>query len=1294
MFLESGDYDSVSLFEDGTRTYLIKEYKVNVVDGSSVLRNSAGNVIPLSERFNLSPGSNALATSSDSTKSLSQTVKNSKEPADEKQTSGSSEVAGEEGPGRTDTVGGAGAAKGGSRGTPAKDVSGFESAFGESVPDSGVSKPTVEVAGQPAAGGDGGSVSGDRAKPVVSNSTGGNNATVPESDASNSNYRLIDKSPVLLTKSQRKTYNSQAKALIKRGGPFNDDEREVLRQYTGEGGLSSGTEEALTQHYTSYDVIRSMYDAIEDAGFEPKKALEPSVGSGNFVGMRPDLDWTTVDIDKTNHEVTKALYPQGKHYLTSFEDFRADGFDLVISNVPFLEQRTSSGKKTRPDIPTLHDFYFAHAIDRVKDNGVVAFVTSRGSMDKKGNTVRKELMEKGDLLGAFRLPSSTFEKNAHTSVITDVIFIQKRPAGAKVSDEQQAINDSFVDATETSDGIVLNNYYHDRMENMLGDVTVGKDKARFGRETYQITGDADLSRIQIKRNDYKVAKKTALSKGVSRIPTDSKEFDKWVAENDVMTQRSALTANGADGDKTTVAPQSQYLDRNILYNDETGTFYAFDKSVEFSDVRGSAKVYRPAPKSISNKLELLKKIAHMADQFQRTGEPRYKMDGVKAIEEYQEQFKKHPSKDMKLKPFMNKLGEQGYLAEIGSYFDKDFTPSSVFETQTRFTGSGKAKVKASDPLKVRAFASEDNTGSINLSEAEYVGMADLPRLIKSGYAVSRIDGDSTVVQNEVLYFSGNIYDKISRAKRAMQMTDDPAVKAGIQQQIDTLEEAKPIPEKLDSIRFKGVEPWLRPILERSLVFAPTSAADKRSGETKWSSGDKIFDNFLNGNQLVSKPERESDALFLRRVKDAEEHVDRRIKQIKDRIDQAGITEEVELAYNSRFRNYVKPDYQKAEYLIRDVLEEIDQNTNGKIKLRKNQIEWVIQAVYEGKGINAHDVGGGKTMAAIVLARVMQKRGMAHKPLFVVPAKTIKKWQKETKMLFPDAKIVDLGNLSADKRTEALFNLANQTADYVYISTEGFEKIKLPADAERRYIEAVAFENLHDDDATGRAAGKDMQKLNDFIRIVSERPRDTRLTFDKLGIDMIIADEAHAYKNIGISAKLNKWGLGTNFGVTVKSNIPKIVFVPETDRYYFVHPKTKRKCFFDSNKRFFDSISDARDEAKKAMTEAGVESETASIKSARSYDFRFKANWINENNNGKNVFLLTATPTPNKPLEVYSMLRHLDPKIFEEYGINSAKDFADTFFKLGTVKDPAKGKPVNVLKAIVNAQCYAESLTAT
>ena len=1105
-------------------------------------------------------------------------------------------------------------------GTTNKDVLEDESAVGDSVPTPGVSSPAVEVGPERTSDRAGESVQRDRSHEVVPTAPepDGNAAAGPSLDE---NYDLRNVEPVLLTKGQRKSINEQVKEILKKD-KITAEDRDVLRQYTGEGGLTSGTVEALNQHYTDYPTIRRIFNALDDAGFEYDNALEPSVGSGNFVGMRPGKKWATVDIDKTNHEVVKKLYPKGTHYHLSFEEYRQGGHDLIISNVPFAEKRGKGGLKNRPDIKMLHDFYFAHSLDLVKDNGIIAFITSAGTMDKLDSTTRKEVVSKGDIIGAFRLPQGHFQKTAHTEVITDVIFIQKRPEGAVPSEEQAAINDAWTKVIQDDNGLKKNEYYDMFPEKILGNVEIGKDKLHGGKQIYVVTGQARLDEMQINYKPYSKSATQVEQQEGETIPTDSKEFEKWAAKNNIYYRQQSR--EGAE------------YNQNIIINDPE--VLVLDKEIVFTDINDKVKTFKPIATSEARKALHLQRIGKEAEMFQVTGDQKYADHGMELIVFYRKEHKTHPSKDKFLKRLFKNNNEETYLLELSSFFDKNWNPAEVFTGKVKHTGSGKSSVTRQSSLLDRAFASENNKGVIVLSKSEYLDRDEIPKLLENGYSLVEYSEDDATLQNDILYYSGNVYEKISQAK-VLQVKIEDKLLPHVEGQIDKLEHIKPSSKTLPEINFHGTENWILPHIKDRFWIRKVTVHTQQGDVIKWESFDKILSKHLNHYALTSRKSFEVGGVridepmfeYMARLAQVEEHLASKLDQIKNYIlDNPEMLKQVEHDYNAKFRNYVRPNYAKARYLVADAIDEAERNSG--LTLRRNQVEWIVQAVYEGKGINAHDVGGGKTFAAIVLARALKLHGIAKKPIYVVPAKTIKSWKRDIKKVYPDAKVVDLGSLSKNKRTQALFDLANANADYVLISHEGFTNVKLPLEAEMGYIDDVLTEHLDDPNAKGRQKALLQQKIDQYKKLLSNENRDTRLTFDKLGIDMIIADEAHNYKNIGIRNELVKFGLGVNFAI-------------------------------NQNKTTGD----------------------LSLKSARSYDFRFKANYIVQNNNGNNVFLLTATPTPNKPIEIYTMLRHLDPNIFAEYGIDTDKDFADAFFKLGTVENPNTGKPKQILKAIVNAQ---------
>lgn len=1136
------------------------------------------------------------------------------------------------------------------------DVSGADADAGAGSGSARVSAPAVGVAGSEAAqrseGETAGGAGGDAVVGVAADGDG-----LSDQPHAAANLDLRDKAPIRLTLGQRRRINDDARSILAaRHESLTDEQKDVLRQYTGEGGLSSGTREALNQHYTDYPTIRAIFDAIEASGLQVGSALEPSVGSGNFVGNRPGYAWTTVDLDPTNHEVVKALYPKGTHYQMSFEDFAKSGYDLVVSNVPFLEIRGSGRHRNRPDIKALHDFYFVHALDRVRPGGVVAFITSAGTMDKKDSAIRQEIVDKADVLGAWRLPGGHFEENAHTSVTTDVIFLQRRPDGVEARTPQA--NAAFVLSEVGSEDANLSVYYREHPDHILGDLALGKEKMYGGRPAWVVSGEADLSKIRLPpHREFEGDKKGALK---PEPEPEGPSLPDWLAQ---------VERDGLVGRYYTDVPQAEF--HEDVYVDD-GDVWVVKETGSFADVGGQWKTYEKVAGEIADKVRALDQIGQLAARFQETDDPATADSAIEAIQSYQQAYKVHPSKDRKLKSFFKERGATSFVAEFGALFDEDFNPADVFLTQTRYVGSGRAAATEESPVAQRALHHEDTRGVVRVGGqdgARLLSMADVPQLLHGGYGLLALDKDRAVLQNSILYYSGNVYSKIASAEKivaaldgGLKVPDAPALRDALEKQIAELEAIKPPPMPLAEMDFKGNEPWLRDLLHAAKLMDVEVVSRGRDGdpdvlayslayrvvregpnysEFAGSRSNHPYDNFLGNKPLVSRAKTD-DVLepmgqYMARYREAQDEVAfLRSRLLEEILADEELTARIEYAFNSKFRAYVKPDYDKARYLIDDVLAEVEANTahvktkDGKpFGLRRNQVEWVIQASYEGKGINAHDVGGGKTMAAIVLARVMKKRGMANKPIFVVPAKTIHKWVRETQLLFPDAKIVNLGKLAKEERQRQLFALANTNADYVFVSHEGFANIQLPLDADMAYLDEVLAENMVV--AKGRSAGKKAVKADDFREALFSQPRDARLTFDGLGIDMILADEAHAYKNIGMpEALVRQYSVGVQFGFNKDS-----------------------------------------------------EGNITGLSSARSYDFRAKTNYIVDQNNGRNVFLLTATPATNKPMELYAMLRHLGRDVFQDYGIASATDFADQFFGFEVIEAQG-GKPKGILSEIRNA----------
>lgn len=1084
--------------------------------------------------------------------------------------------------------------------------------------------------------------------------------------AANGNIDTRASAPVRLSKARRLKVNEEVKELVEKPvGSLTDAELDTLRQFTGAGGLGFKGKDAATQiaalnqHFTDYPLVDAVWNALEKAKVPMKKALEPSAGSGNFPGRRPELDWTLCELEPTAAKVLKHLFPGAKVMPGTFEDVKlADAQDVVISNFPFLEQRHHPN---RPDIKTLHDFFFVHSAKQLKPNGVVAAITSTGTMDKLDPAVRRELMETCDVIGAFRLPQGTFA-SAGTDTAADVIFLQKRPDGVPPRPENKALNDAFVGTAEWpgSDGRVrVNGYFAERPEAILGDASVEQDMRYGGRETLAVRqSDAtDLSQMAINYKPYPVAESHETNKG------GGSSGGKPKANADEGAKPSyPHTVEGLDkaGVKYELSDGNGTYSQNIRMYDGVPHVKADEFTLDgYEEGTHMAKVFVPVGGENAKKIAALQHIVDDAAAFQ-AGDADAAKRGEAEIADYKERFGVHPTKDKALRKFFKDNGEEIYFRELAATFDEDFKPAESFRNKVKFEGSGRKHADENSSLIDQALASEDGSGEIRLGgERCKVAESDVGDLLQSGYSISGVDGGGKpILQNNVVFESGNLYKKIDAQKKMKESL--PSYAAQIDAQVSRLESLLPVKKVFDAIPFKGndgwtsqnEEGWVAPVLRKAGIYIYRSVNEK-SGMAEFSVSTpyqggltpdecEILGNYMSGKSLLKKKDDEADMAYLAREREAEGRLTDIYAKIRARVaEDPERVAEIERGYNERFNGYVKPDYAKAQYLIADTVKAFEA---AGIRLRDNQKRWVTQALIEGVGINAHDVGGGKTLAAMALAHALKARGVCKKPMFVVPAKTIKtSWLNSAngmQKLFPNAKIVNLGSLPADKRTKALFDLANSTADAVFISHEGFEAIQLtPKDEEaalRRYADGLV------DGSEDRKEAKQRESLEAYLEAVSKEKRDTRLTFDKLGVDCLIVDEAHNFKNVGVSSRLGTAGLGKAFGTKRDK---------KTGRY--------------------------------------------TIDSHRAHDFRFKADFVAERNNGRNVFLLTATPTPNKPIELYTMLRHLGRRVLGDYGIYTDRDFAAKFFALGKRECQATTggtKPKTILTDLLDVYALKDIMT--
>lgn len=1150
-----------------------------------------------------------------------------------------------------------------------------------------------------------------------------------QSDSTETVYSLEGKSPVELTKGQRKKFNDAALEILKKPlEEITEADREILRHYTGEGGLGEVSENSVNQHYTHYQTVESIYAALNNAGVPMNRALEPAVGSGNFVGFNPNASWDVVDIDTTNIEVVKRLYPQiNSFHAETYETFKGKNYDLIISNVPFASENMlmrEYAMTVKPAFKAIHNFYFAHSIDKVKDNGVVAFMTSTGTMDgtTQARALRKYLMDRGDIIGAFRLPEKSQAKNTHTDTMIDIIFIQKRPDG--VESRQKDINDQFVNIVNV-DGYPMNGYFAAHPESVLGEQVIAPDKTKMGKVGWVVRGEPNYSNIVLNYEPYKTNILDNLEEilteafeqgeianqigdkiysnlgnyGSNNHPISIQDIEVKVTKTKVHILKRNTNVILATISMEDIDDKKLYWDMSVLiynklhtpifanvdearsytnkryYGEKVNIFFTvvdeikphmvieddkviyFDTPVAFTDTDAKAMFGKELRGDNAQKILLLNSIMTLTEQGVSNGDAGLMNSAVEKIKQYQETFDKSPHNDLAFKKFMKDHRADLKLKEYMSYFDKDFNPAAVYGEQTRFKDSGRLEINADSPLMERALYYADADGVLNLDE-EYEHLSEQEML---DMVASRafVDSSAGSIQLDFMYYAGNVYQKIDLLER---MHDGKLISdKHYQEQHDKLRSILPPYIPFANITVRGDESWLPEAVRDKIVLSYEKITNVQHGDTfkKYSkinnnirppvfNGDmskcEVYQRYLDKTALAPKKKDESDQENVERTMEANRFlVEVLIPEVMSYIEKEGLSDMLVEAYNRHANFYVAPE------MTGRLLRELPKSFRGKpFKMQSHQLQGAEKLVYNKKGVLAFAPGGGKTVTAIVAAMNLIQQGVMKKPIFVVPVNTIAQWENSVRELYPNAKVfefpkvksgINKGNakewtqLSREEKEQMAYDLANNRYDFTIIGDTMFQKFALPSATLSEYVDDLVeqIQSEEESDEDGNTEDKKGAVSAESKRRALKRGLkdiyggDVEFDFAKMGFDAIIADEVQYYKNIGYGGKDAKGGLGTSIDIS-----------------------------------YFDREGKA---LKSKDIKEGAEPYSATLGSMRSYDFRFKTKYISRMNNGNNVILLTGTPTPNKPLELYTLLQHLDESILGEYGIDTSADFVNTFYDI-------------------------------
>ena len=944
------------------------------------------------------------------------------------------------------------------------------------------------------------------------------------------------------------------------------EEQEVLSQYVGWGGLpdafdpdkSNWSKEyaelkgllsedeyaaargsVLNAHYTSPTVIRGIYDAVERMGFQSGNILEPSMGVGNFFGMLPtsmaDSRLYGVELDSITGRIAKKLYPQADITVAGFETTdRRDFYDLAVGNVPFGQYRVNDKAYNKLGF-SIHNYFFAKAIDQVRPGGIVAFVTSRYTMDSKDSTARKHMAERADLLGAIRLPNNAFRANAGTDVVSDIIFLQKR-------DRPADIEPAWVQLGKTEDGFAINQYFVDHPEMVLG--VLSTESTQYGREELTVAPieGANLA--------------DQLAEAVQHIEGQYTEVE--VETPDIADAEAERKTLPADPDV-----------KNFSYTVVDGEVFYRENSVmtqvELSDT---------AKGRVTGMVELRQIVNDLIDQ----------------------QLNDYPDEDIKATQEHLNAAYDAFTAKYGLLNDR--RNGRLFEQDSSYyllcslenlDEQGQLKSKAAMFTK-RTIRPERTVTSVDTpSEALAVsigehGKVDLPymaELLGTPGEYGRITTElSSVIFKDPAadptdpeagwqmadeYLSGDVRAKLRMAQFAAETNPEFAVN------VTALEKAQPRELEASEIDVRLGATWLSPdIIQKFMTetfqipyylrhavkvrYSPYTAEWRVEGKTATGRGD-IISSETYGTSRANAYKILEETLNLKdvRIYDTIEDAEGKPKRVLNKRETM-LAQQKQQVIKDAFANWVWQDPQRRILLVKQYNELFNSTRpreydgshihfvgmNPEITLREHQRNAIAHVLYGGNTLLAHEVGAGKTYEMAASAMEAKRLGLCQKSLFVVPNHLTEQWASEFLNLYPNAKLLVARRKDFETANRKKFCARIATGDYdaVIIGHSQFERIPLSFERQERIIQEQIDETLAAINELKVHAGenfsiKQMEKTRKTLetkleKLRSDERKDDVITFEQLGVDRLFVDESHFYKNLFLTTKMrNVAGLSTS-----------------------------------------------------------------------------------------------------------------------------------------------------------------------
>ena len=944
------------------------------------------------------------------------------------------------------------------------------------------------------------------------------------------------------------------------------EEQQVLSQYVGWGGLSDAFDSGkdswakeyvelkgllsedeyaaarsstLNAHYTSPTVIHAIYDAVEKIGFRSGNILEPSMGVGNFFGMLPDTMQDSrlygVELDSITGRIAQKLYPQADITLAGFETTdRRDFYDLAVGNVPFGNYKVADKAYNKFGF-SIHNYFFAKAIDQVRPGGIVAFVTSRYTMDSKDSTARKHIAERADLLGAIRLPNNAFKANAGTEVVSDIIFLQKR-------DRPIDREPTWVQLGKTEAGLTLNSYFVEHPEMILGELTT--ESTQYGHDLTVVPIEGAVLSDQ-------------LAEAVQHIEGQYTEVE--VETPDIADEETAGKVLPANPDV-----------KNFSYAVVDGEVYYRENSImtqiELSDTAKARVTGMVELRQIVNRL-----IQEQLDDYPDSAvqETQARLNAA-----YDAFTAKHGLINDRRNARLFEQDSSYYLLCSLENLDEQGQLKSKADMFTKRTIRPERTVTSVDTPSEALAVSIGEHGKVDLPYmAELLGTpgnyeritTELSGVIFKDPAADADDPEAGW-QTADEYLSGNVRDKLRMAQLAAE--SHPEFKVNV----DALTKAQPKDLEASEIDVRLGATWLAPSIVQQFMmetFQPpyriryNNLIQVRYSPftSEWRIGNKsaagmydIMSTETYGTHRANAYKILEDTLNLRdcRIYDTieEDGKERRVLNQKETM----LAQQKQQAIKDTFAGWVWQDPQRRNLLVKQYNELFNSTRpreydgshihfvgmNPEINLREHQRNAVAHVLYGGNTLLAHEVGAGKSFEMAASAMESKRLGLCQKSLFVVPNHLTEQWASEFLRLYPNAKLLVTSKKDFEPANRKRFCARIATGDYdaVIIGHSQFEKIPLSAERQARIIEDQ-IEEIENAIAEAKEQSgehftvKQMEKTRKTLevklkKLQSTDRKDDVVTFEQLGVDRLFVDESQNYKNLYLYTKMrNVAGLSTS-----------------------------------------------------------------------------------------------------------------------------------------------------------------------